>query len=257
MSTVPFIFANNTGNIPLSQLDTNFANVKLAVDYVIQNTQANITSLGTLTGLNVGGNVLIAGSSSATGNVSGNVVIANIVTAPVLNSANVSITGNLVVAGNATVTGTLTTINANTINIAAKEVVVANNVSTSLLIDGAGIFAGSPTVAFIQYSDASQGWTTANSFVVGQNLTVSGSSSVVGNITGGNISTNGTLAVTGNVRLSLGTFRLPPFTTVQLDSIVAQPGDMVYNTTVNKTQVYQHNALGVFEWVSLGVAFYQ
>lgn len=257
MSTVPFIFANNTGNIPLSQLDTNFANVKLAVDYVIQNTQANITSVGTLTGLNVSGNVQIAGSSSATGNVSGNVVIANIVTAPVFNSANVTLTGNLVVAGNATVTGTLTTINAQTLNIAAKEVVVANNVSTSALIDGAGIFAGSPTVAFIQYSDASQGWTTANSFVVGQNLTVSGLSSVVGNITGGNISTNGTLAVTGNVRLSLGTFRLPPFTTVQLDSIVAQPGDMVYNTTVNKTQVYQHNALGVFEWVSLGVAFYQ
>ena len=257
MSTVPFIFANNTGNIPLSQLDTNFANVKLAVDYVIQNTQANITSVGTLTGLNVSGNVQIAGSSSATGNVSGNVVIANIVTAPVLNSANVSLTGNLVVAGNATVTGTLTTINAQTLNIAAKEVVVANNVSTSALIDGAGIFAGSPTVAFIQYSDASQGWTTANSFVVGQNLTVSGLSSVVGNITGGNISTNGTLAVTGNVRLSLGTFRLPPFTTVQLSSIVAQPGDMVYNTTENKTQVYQHNALGVFEWVSLGIAYYQ
>jgi hypothetical protein len=257
MSTVPFIFANNTGNIPLSQLDANFANVKLSVDYVIQNVQANITSVGTLTGLNVNGNVLVGGSANINGNVSSNVLIANIVTAPVLNSATVSLTGNLIVAGNATVNGTLTTINAETLNISEKEIVVANNVSTSALIDGAGIFAGSPTVSSIQYSDAAQGWGTANSFVVGQNLTVAGSSSVGGNITGGNIFTAGTLAVTGNVRLSLGTFRLPPFTTVQLSSITAQPGDMVYNTTVNKTQVWQHNAVGVFEWVSLGIAYYE
>jgi hypothetical protein len=69
MSTVPYTFADDTGNIPLAQLDTNFANVKLSVDYVIQNTQANITSVGTLTGLNVGGNVLVAGSVGANGNV--------------------------------------------------------------------------------------------------------------------------------------------------------------------------------------------
>ena len=53
MSTVPYIFAGNTGNIPLSQLDADFANVKLSVDYVIQNTQANITSVGTLTSLSL------------------------------------------------------------------------------------------------------------------------------------------------------------------------------------------------------------
>jgi hypothetical protein len=199
MSTVPYTFADDTGNIPLSQLDNNFANVKLSVDYVIQNTQANITSVGTLTGLNVSGNAVIGGSVGATGNVSGNVLIANTVTAPVLNSANVNLTGNLVVAGNATINGTLTTINAETLNIADKEIVVANTVSTSVLIDGAGIFAGSPTVAYIQYKDADQGWTTANSFVVGQNLTVAGLSSFVGNISGGNLIATGAISATGNI----------------------------------------------------------
>jgi hypothetical protein len=67
MSTVPFTFAGNTGNIPLSRLDDNFANVKLSVDYVIQNTQANINSVGTLTSLSVSGNIVHSGNLLITG----------------------------------------------------------------------------------------------------------------------------------------------------------------------------------------------
>jgi hypothetical protein len=69
MSTVPYIFAGNTGNIPLSQLDQNFANVKLSVDYVIQNAQANITSVGTLTSLSVSGNIIHSGNLIISGNI--------------------------------------------------------------------------------------------------------------------------------------------------------------------------------------------
>jgi hypothetical protein len=262
MSTVPFIFAGDTGNIPLSQLDANFANAKSAADFVIANNQANITSVGTLTGLSVngnilgngavsitgnttignnlsvvgtitgagntihgnifttglitatgnitggnmltGGNVLSAGLISATGNVTGNNIltaglvsatgnvnggnifsaglisaIGNVI-ASTLNAVDINLLGNIVVAGNATVNGTTTTINVQTLNIADKDVVVANNVSTSALINGAGILAGNPTVASIIYSDAIKGWTTANNFSVGSNLTVTGTTTLTG-----------------------------------------------------------------------------
>jgi hypothetical protein len=303
MSTVPFIFAGNTGNIPLSQLDANFANAKSAADFVIANNQANITSVGTLTGLSVngnilgngavsiagnttignnlsvvgtitaagntihgnifttglitatgditggniitGGNVLSAGVVSATGNVTGNNILTtglvsatgnvtggnvfsaglvsatgsiltaalisatgnvtggnvfsaglvsatgNILTsgsisatgnfiARTLDAVDMNLSGNIVVAGNATVNGTTTTINVQTLNIADKDVVVANNVSSSALINGAGILAGNPTVASIIYSDAIKGWTTANNFSVGANLTVTGTTTLTG-----------------------------------------------------------------------------
>jgi hypothetical protein len=72
MSSVPYTFANNTGNIPLSELDANFANVKSSVDFafvagqaavatsaltVTGSAQSSITSVGTLTNLNVNGTV--------------------------------------------------------------------------------------------------------------------------------------------------------------------------------------------------------
>jgi len=63
MSTVPYIFANSSGNIPLSELDSNFSNVKAQVDSanVVSNAaQPAITSVGTLTALAVTGNVSVA-----------------------------------------------------------------------------------------------------------------------------------------------------------------------------------------------------
>lgn len=258
MSSVPFIFAGNTGNIPLSQLDVNFANVKLSVDYVIQNTQANINTLGTLTNLSVAGNVvvnrnmLVSGNATVTGNTAhGNITSLGIISAAgnILSNSSISATGSvfananvrvgglisaignigtannifasgfisaagnlqsntgvlvngfvsatgntfanvanvnqlnagfatishdLLVQGNATVNGTTTTINVQTLNIADKDIVVANNVSTSALIDGAGILAGNPTVAYITYEHANLAWTTGSSFIVGANLVVVG-----------------------------------------------------------------------------------
>jgi hypothetical protein len=56
--TVPFTFANQTGAIPLSELDANFAAVPNAANVagtVTANAQPNITSVGTLTSLSVTG----------------------------------------------------------------------------------------------------------------------------------------------------------------------------------------------------------
>ena len=41
------------------------------------------------------------------------------------------------------------------------------NVSTSALINGAGIIAGNPTVSSLIYSHANLGWGTANNFNIG------------------------------------------------------------------------------------------
>ena len=62
MSTVPYIFASSVGNIPLSELDANFANVKTQVDaanVVTNAAQSAITSVGTLTALTVSGNITV------------------------------------------------------------------------------------------------------------------------------------------------------------------------------------------------------
>lgn len=62
MSSVPYIFANSTGNIALSQLDVNFANVKSQVDaanVVTDAAQPAITTVGTLNGLAVDGPVIV------------------------------------------------------------------------------------------------------------------------------------------------------------------------------------------------------
>lgn len=60
MSQVPFTFANSSGNIPLSRLDVNFANVKAFADtagIVTANNQPNIKQLGVLNSLSVTGNI--------------------------------------------------------------------------------------------------------------------------------------------------------------------------------------------------------
>jgi len=74
MSTVPYIFAIDTGNIPLSQLDANFANVKASVDSAVTvsgNAQPNITSVGTLTSVSSTGTVTAASVIANVANISG------------------------------------------------------------------------------------------------------------------------------------------------------------------------------------------
>ena len=100
--TVPYIFANAVGNIPLSELDANFANVSNysnTAGNVVNSAQANITSVGTLISLSVSGNVTgnyflgngsqLTGLPATYGNAN---VVANIAA---LGSNPVSTTGNI------------------------------------------------------------------------------------------------------------------------------------------------------------------
>ena len=79
---VPYTFANQSGNIQLSELDDNFANVKAASDtagVVTTAAQPAITSVGALTTLSVTGNVnssgyFIGNGSQLTGVPAGSIV---------------------------------------------------------------------------------------------------------------------------------------------------------------------------------------
>jgi hypothetical protein len=71
--TVPYTFANQTGPIPLLELDQNFAAVSLNVDTAVTvtgNAQPNITSVGILNSLSLGNTIISLGANSSnSGNV--------------------------------------------------------------------------------------------------------------------------------------------------------------------------------------------
>ena len=72
--TVSYTFANQTGPLPLAELDANFAavpNYANTAGIVTASAQPNITSVGTLT------TVTSTGLISTTGNISGNYIIGN------------------------------------------------------------------------------------------------------------------------------------------------------------------------------------
>ena len=122
--TVPYTFANQTGPIPLAELDANFAaipNYANTAGIVTASAQPNITSVGTLTtvtstGListtgNISGNYIIGNGSQLTGvtakNANANSLIGSSLSGNVLYSSlrSVGVLSNLSATGNITTTG--------------------------------------------------------------------------------------------------------------------------------------------------------
>lgn len=169
MSSVPYTFANNTGNIPLSELDANFANCKAFADtagLVTANTQTNITSVGILTGLTVSGN-------TNAGNI--------------LTSGYLSVAGNVTVAGDFSVTGNTITVNTEIVNVTESVIgnIIGGNIQTGGSVDATGNITGGNIL-------------TAGSISATGNITVD-QLTATGNITSGNILTSGSLSATGNI----------------------------------------------------------
>jgi hypothetical protein len=175
--TVPYTFANRTGNIPLSELDANFSNVSAfssTAGTVTTASQPNITLVGTLTSLTVSGSGSMA-SLTVSGNVTANNIIGtvvgnisnaefatsaatvttnaqpNITSVGTLSSltvtANISTNGNLIVVGNVEPGNIVSTglIRAVTIqatgNLVGGNANISNSVNT-LLVNAANITAG-------------------------------------------------------------------------------------------------------------------
>ena len=108
--TVPYTFANQSGNVPASELDANFANVKASADtavVVTANAQPNITSVGTLTTLSVTGNIagsyLYGNGSQLTGISSG---VQSSITNGTSNVNIATANGNATITANASSTWT-------------------------------------------------------------------------------------------------------------------------------------------------------
>jgi hypothetical protein len=175
--TVPYTFANRTGNIPLSELDANFSNVSAfstTAGTVTTASQPNITLVGTLTSLTVSGSGSMA-SLTVSGNVTANNIIGtvvgnisnaefatsaatvttnaqpNITSVGTLSSltvtANISTNGNLIVVGNVEPGNIVSTglIRAVTIqatgNLVGGNANISNSVNT-LLVNASNITAG-------------------------------------------------------------------------------------------------------------------
>jgi Chaperone of endosialidase len=162
---VPYSFATQTGSIPLSQLDSNFAtsitlgntavvlgntystignltlsNVTISSGNVSINV-SNVSTINTVT-LTVTGNETVGGNVTITGNVSVNV--ANVTT---LNATSSTITGNETVGGNVTVTGNVSVNNATfsnslTLSGGTANAVAYLNVSKVLTTGSALTFDG-------------------------------------------------------------------------------------------------------------------
>jgi hypothetical protein len=119
--TVPYTFSTATGNVPLAELDANFASVAnnvssantaltaLTAGTVTTNAQPNIRSVGTLTSLSV------------TGNVTANLFVG-------------TISGSVANAGYATTAGFATT--AGTVITAAQPNITSIGTLTSLSVAG-------------------------------------------------------------------------------------------------------------------------
>ena len=211
MSTVPFTFSNQTGPIPLSELDVNFANVKAATvtaGTVTTNAQANITSVGTLTGLSVSGNIVGNLLGKVTGDLTGNVLFGNgtIDGTGNITCGNINISRNAIVQGNLTVLGTTTSVNSNNITTNNLTITLGNNQSSGAALNGAGILVGTSNIATWQFNNLTTSWQSNISILPTANAILNlgginnywgnayiGLLSVAGNITGANV-------VTGNVQ---------------------------------------------------------
>ena len=237
--TVPYTFANQTGNIALSELDANFANVKAAADTagtVTSAAQPAITSVGQLTSLTVSGNIrtlsggvyapgyywangqpFITTSSSAYGNSN---VAAYL---PTYNGALTNLAGNVSTTAYVTAIG----------GIFSGLVTAAGNIQGGNLVTNGAINA-SRTI--------SGGNITSNGFVSGYTLEATvGGVTAFGNIAGGNITTTGNVVATQRVQaaafLTAGTVQGSDLYSTNLlrgaNLVVSGPASVSGNLTVS------------------------
>lgn len=214
---------------------------------------------------------------SATGNVTGNTM-----------SVAGNVTGGFFYGNGAGLTGVIAVANVGAANLIANgtssfDIPVANGNIVGNINGNSLVFV------FSEFGANVAGYVNATGNVTGNNLSAT-QASVAGNVTGGNLFTGGVISAAGNivtsgniagnltgnlvtnqissssnlslsatgaVRITGGMFRLPSFTTAQLANITGVPGDLVYNTTVNKVQAWQYDATSTFTWVSLAVSTYQ
>ena len=276
--TVPYTFATLSGNIPLAELDANFASVAnnvstansaLTAGTVTTNAQPTITSVGTLTGLSVTGNVT---AGLFVGNITGS--IANASYATTAGFATTAGTANLAAA--ATTAGTVTTAAQPNITSVGtlNSLLVTGNVATSGNIT-ANLFVGNITGSIANALYANTAGTantattagfantagTANTATTASYANVAGAANTA--TTAGTVTTNaqsnitsvGTLTsllVSGNINAGnviatnlSGPILLSYQTTPQ--SLATGTANLIYNTATVNSSNYYDSARGIFQ----------
>jgi len=193
--------ANIVGTITGATVNTaNFANF---AGNITVGAQPNITSVGSLTGLTVAGNITAGnienGGNIVVANYLGGVIVAASSNQPNITSmGNVTFTGNIVVQG--TITGVIsgnssTTITGGNATFANLEVTTTANLAGGLdttTIDMTGDINMSS-------GNISTSGNLSVSNISASSITGSGTLSITGNISGGNINTSGVVSATGNI----------------------------------------------------------
>ena len=194
--TVPYTFANASGNVPASELDANFAfvanNVSTA-NIVVFSAQPHITSVGNLTSLVVSGTVT-GNRFSGNGNALTNIPGANVVGAVAYATTANSVAGANVVGAVAYATTANSVAGANVVG----AVGLANVANTANAVDGANVSGqvGNALIAATVYTNSQPNITSVG---------ILSNVSVTGNVTardfyGISINSNtGNLLVSANV----------------------------------------------------------
>jgi hypothetical protein len=229
----------NYANIANSVAGANVSGTVGLAQYVTQNAQANITSVGTLTSLSVSGNTT-SGNISAVGNI---------------NGANLNISNDALILGNLTVNGNTTFINSNVVTINDKFINLANNAATPSAANGGGIGIGpiASEYATLTYDYLANTWNTNIGLGVNGNVTANyfiGNGSALSSITGGNVTgtvANATYALNANAATFAGTVTTnaqPNITSVGILTEVNTSGNV--SATGNITgNVFTGNAAGL------------
>jgi len=233
-------------------------------------TGGNINTAGliTVTGNVTGGNLLSSGLVSVAGNItSGNISTVNYSGTTLLVTGDIT-GGNINTSGSVSATGNVIGANfiGNVIPPAGGSVSTTGNITGgNILTSGLASVTGNITGGNINTS----GLVSATGNIIGSNILTSGLASVTGNITGGNILTSGVISTTGNIASSgtviadtviantvittgsTSAFRLPNLNQTQINALIPQNGDLVYNTTDNLPQIYQSGV-----WRNFTISYY-
>jgi hypothetical protein len=216
--TVPYTFANRTGNIPLSELDANFSNVSAfssTAGTVTSAAQPNIASVGTLSSLAVSGG--ISGSSLS---IIGNIASGNLSVTGSVRGSTLSVTGNIT-GGN--IIGTL-----------------VGNISNAVFANTAGTVTTNAQPNITSVGILSSLTATAN-------ITTSGNLIAVANINGGNIvstalvrgqtvlATGNLVALNANISTSVNTLELNATTINSINIGATSVNAFTVSTTGNVT----------------------
>jgi hypothetical protein len=167
-----------------------------------------------------------------------------------LKLVNEDTSGNVVISGNLTVSGTTTTVNSTTLDVADKNITIANGAADAASADGAGLTVDGASATFT-YANTGDKWTMNKPLDVTGAITSSAalnaaSASLTGSVTATSADINGPLAieeVKEKVTIDTTTSGTLTFNT-QTQALIFLSANQSANRTIDFTNVNANMAVG-------------